>query len=303
MAERRDALGGFLPHRRVRAVPISPPPGPISSASSTRARATARLPPTMAFVRQLNKLMDDKEIGKFVVPIVPDEARTFGMDALFRKYGIYAHRGQLYEPVDSHLLLYYRESQRGATSRGGHHRGRGDGVLHGGRHRRRDPRRQHDPVLPLLFDVRLPAHRRLGLGMWRRALPAAFWSAARPGAPARSREGLQHQDGHSHLLASTFPSLISYDPAFAYEISVIVRDGIERMYHKREPVFYYITVENEPYVQPAKPEGVDEGILKGSTSSRQRRSRVIARAFTCSAAARSCARRWRRRSCWMPSSA
>ncbi len=261
MKEHREALGGYVPQRRVRAVPIAPPAddlfGEFDEGSGDREVAT-----TMAFVRLLNRLMDDKEIGKLIVPIVPDEARTFGMDALFRKYGIYAHRGQLYEPVDSHLLLYYRESQRGQlleegiTEAGAMASFMAAGtaaVTHGVN------------TIPFYLFYSMFGFQRIGDQAWAcgDARCRGFLIGCTAGRTTLAGEGLQHQDGHSHLLASTVPNLISYDPAFAYEIPVIVRDGVERMYHKREAVFYYITVENEPYLQPAKPEGADEGILKG----------------------------------------
>lgn len=261
MVERRKALGGFVPRRRVRAAPLKPPPADTYSEflESTGDRDVAT---TMAAVRLISRLMDDKELGKLVVPIVPDEARTFGMDALFRKYGIYAHAGQKYEPVDSHLLLYYRESrdgqllEEGITEAGSMASFTAAGtanVTHGVN------------TIPFFLFYSMFGLQRIGDMVWAAGdgRCRGFLIGCTSGRTTLAGEGLQHQDGHSHLLASTMPNLLSYDPAFAYEIAVIVRDGIRRMYQDREPVMYYITVQNEPYIQPAMPEGVEEGILKG----------------------------------------
>jgi pyruvate dehydrogenase E1 component len=217
---------------------------------------------TMVLVRMLARLMDEPEIGKLVVPIVPDEARTFGMDALFRKFGIYAHGGQRYEPVDSHLLLYYRESTDGqileeglseAGSMASFTAAGTANVTHAVN------------TIPFYLFYSMFGFQRIGDSAWAcgDSRGRGFLIGCTAGRTTLAGEGLQHQDGHSHLLASTVPNLLSYDPAFGYEIAAIVRDGIRRMYHDREPIFYYITVQNEPYAQPAKPDGVDEGILKG----------------------------------------
>ena len=261
MVERRRELGGYVPRRRVRAAPRTPPPKEIFSeffeSSGDREVAT-----TMAMVRLITRLMDDAELGKLIVPIVPDEARTFGMDALFRKYGIYSHAGQKYEPVDSHLLLYYRESrdgqllEEGITEAGSMASFTAAGtanVTHG------------INTIPFFLFYSMFGLQRIGDSIWAAADARCrgFLVGCTSGRTTLAGEGLQHQDGHSHILASTVPNLISYDPAFAYELAVIVRDGIRRMYHAREPVFYYITVQNEPYPQPAMPDGVEEGILKG----------------------------------------
>ena len=261
LLERRQALGGFVPRRRVRAAPLAAPARDIFkefyASSDDREVAT-----TMALVRMLTRLMDDPTLGKLIVPIVPDEARTFGMDALFRKYGIYSHVGQRYEPVDSHLLLYYREStdgqilEEGITEAGAMASFTAAGtanVTHG------------INMIPFYLFYSMFGFQRIGDSAWAAsdARCRGFLIGCTAGRTTLAGEGLQHQDGHSHLLASTFPSLVAYDPAFAYEIAVMVREGMRRMYELREPVFYYISVQNEPYPQPAMPEGVEEGILKG----------------------------------------
>ncbi len=259
--ERRQALGGFVPRRRKRAASLPAPSKNVFEEfyQGTGQREAAT---TMAMVRILSRLMDDPVYGKLIVPIVPDEARTFGMDAMFRKYGIYSHVGQRYEPVDSHLLLYYRESkdgqilEEGITEAGSMASFTAAGtanVTHGVN------------MIPFYLFYSMFGFQRIGDSAWAAAdaRTRGFLIGCTAGRTTLAGEGLQHQDGQSHLLASTIPSLISYDPAFAYELAVIVRDGIRRMYDLREAVFYYLTVENEPYPQPGMPEGVEEGILAG----------------------------------------
>ena len=244
-----------------------------SRASATRSRSSTRAPTarkastTMVFVRLLSKLLRDKKIGKLIVPIVPDEARTFGMEALFRQVGIYSHVGQLYEPVDSRHAALLQGSEGRPDPRRRHQRGRLDVVVHRGGHRLRDARHQHDPVLHLLLDVRLPAHRRPDLGRRRHAHARASCSAAPPAARRSNGEGLQHQDGHSHVLALPVPNCAAYDPAFAYELAVIIEDGIKRMYDDQEDIFYYLTLMNENYEHAA--------------DARRRRRTASSRACTC----------------------
>ncbi len=210
---------------------------------------------TMVFVRLLSKLLRDPEIGKLIVPIIPDEARTFGMEALFRQVGIYSSVGQLYEPVDMDTLLYYKEAKRRADSGRRHHRSRIHVLVHRRGHRLCQSRHQHDSLLHLLLDVRVPADRRSDLGRGRHAHVAASWLAAQPGRTTLAGEGLQHQDGHSHVLALRVPNCLAYDPAFAYEIAIIIQDGISRMYVDGESIFYYLTVTNEPLPMPEMPDG------------------------------------------------
>ncbi len=261
LTERRAALGGHVPRRMTRAPSMKAPPlsylNDFLSGSGGRNVAT-----TMSFVRILTKLMDHKDLGQLVVPIVPDEARTFGMDALFRKYGIYANRGQLYEPVDSHLLLYYREAQdgqlleEGITEAGSMASFTAAGTAH----------TTHGVnTIPFFIFYSMFGFQRIADSIWAHAdsRGRGFLVGATAGRTTLAGEGLQHQDGHSHLVASTVPTVQPYEPAFAYELAVIVQHGIVRMFERRDPVFYYITVQNEPYPQPAMPEGVEEGILKG----------------------------------------
>jgi len=261
LIERRRELCGHVPRRVVRAEPLEAPPIEVLDEflQGSKGRDVAT---TMAFVRILARLMDDKRIGRLVVPIVPDEARTFGMDALFRKYGIYAHRGQLYEPVDSHLLLYYREAkdgqllEEGITEAGSMASFTAAGTAH----------TSHGVnAIPFFIFYSMFGFQRIGDSIWAHAdaRGRGFLVGATAGRTTLAGEGLQHQDGHSHLLASTVPTVQSYDPAFAYEIAVIVQEGIRRMYQEQEDVFYYLTVENEPYPQPPMPDGVRDGILKG----------------------------------------
>jgi pyruvate dehydrogenase E1 component len=261
LIERRRELGGYVPRRRIRAAPLDQPATKLFDEfyKGTGERDAAT---TMVMVRMLTRLMDDEKFGKFIVPIIPDEARTFGMDALFRKYGIYAHGGQKYEPVDSHLLLYYRESkdgqllEEGITEAGSMSSFIAAGtanVTHG------------INTIPFFFFYSMFGMQRVGDLVWQAGDVRArgFLIGCTAGRTTLAGEGLQHQDGHSHVLSSVVPNLISYDPAYAYELAVIVRDGIRRMYHDREPIFYYLTVQNEPYQHPPMPKGAEEGILKG----------------------------------------
>ncbi len=275
--ERRRELGGFVPRRRVRAIPIDAPADALF-AEFHKGTGDREIATTMALVRLLTRLMDEPELGKCIVPIVPDEARTFGMDALFRKYGIYSHVGQRYEPVDSHLLLYYRESrdgqllEEGITEAGAMASFTAAGtanVTHG------------INMIPFFLFYSMFGFQRIGDMAWAAgdARARGFLIGCTAGRTTLAGEGLQHQDGHSHVLAGTIPNLISYDPAFAYEIAVIVQEGIRRRYQEREPIFFYITAQNEPYPQPDMPEGVQAGILKGlykfrAAEKREGRSRV-----------------------------
>ncbi|HQF41790.1 MAG TPA: pyruvate dehydrogenase (acetyl-transferring), homodimeric type, partial [Ignavibacteriaceae bacterium] len=217
---------------------------------------------TMVFVRILAKLLKDKEIGKLIVPIVPDEARTFGMEALFRQVGIYSHAGQLYEPVDAASLLYYKEAkdgqilEEGITEAGSMSSFMAAGtayLTHG------------INMIPFFVYYSMFGLQRVGDLVWAAADMGAkgFLFGGTSGRTTLAGEGLQHQDGNSHLLAYTVPNLVTYDPAFAYEIAVIIRDGIKRMFEDQENIFYYITLMNENYAMPEMPKGVKEGILKG----------------------------------------
>ena len=216
----------------------------------------------MAFVRVLTKLLKDKQIGRHIVPIVPDEARTFGMEALFRQCGIYSHVGQLYEPVDADQLMYYKEARDGQILEEGiNEAGSMSSYIAAGT----AYANQSVYTIPFYIYYSMFGFQRIGDLIWASAdlRCRGFLVGGTAGRTTLNGEGLQHQDGHSHLLAMPVPNLLAYDPAFAYEIAVIVREGLRRMYVQKEDIFYYLTVGNENYVQAAMPEGVDEGILKG----------------------------------------
>jgi pyruvate dehydrogenase E1 component len=260
LQERRRALGGFVPARRVRKEPL--PSLGEDFWQEFFAGVDREVSTTMAFVRMLTQLMKHKEIGRQVVPIVPDEARTFGMESLFRQFGIYSHVGQVYEPVDKGMLLYYREAkdgqmlEEGITEAGSMASTIAAGTSYA----------THGiDMIPFFIFYSMFGFQRVGDLIWAAAdqRTRGFLLGATSGRTTLNGEGLQHQDGHSHVLASTVPNLVCYDPAYVYEIAVIVRDGMHRMYRNREDVFYYITLTNENYPMPSKPEGSDEGILKG----------------------------------------
>jgi len=207
-------------------------------------------------------LMEEKEIGKWIVPIIPDEARTFGMEAFFKKFGIYSNVGQLYEPVDSHTLLAYREAKNGQLLEEGiTEAGSMSSFIAAG-----SAYATHGiPTIPFFIYYSMFGFQRIGDLIWAAAdqRVRGFLLGGTAGRTTLMGEGLQHQDGHSHVLASTVPNLVAYDPAFAYELAVIIRDGIRRMYEVGDSVFYYITLGNEPYQMPPMPEGSEEGILRG----------------------------------------
>src|SRR2546427_5022037 len=216
----------------------------------------------MVFVRLLSKLLRDKELGRLVVPIVPDEARTFGMESLFRSVGIYSHAGQMYEPVDMDTLLYYKEAsdgqiiEEGITEAGSMSSFVAAGTAYA----------THGVnTIPFFIYYSMFGFQRIGDLIWAAgdARAKGFLLGGTAGRTTLAGEGLQHQYGHTHVLALGIPTLRAYDPAFAYEIAVIIQDGIRRMYKENESIFYYITVMNEPYVMPHMPEGVKEGVLKG----------------------------------------
>ena len=229
---------------------------------------------TMAIVRVIARLLREKEgIGKHVVPIIPDEARTFGMEALFSQFGIYSHVGQLYEPTDAGSLMFYREAisgqiiEEGITEAGSISSFIAAGTSYA----------SHGVnMVPFFIFYSMFGFQRVGDLIWAAAdmRCRGFLIGGTAGRTTLAGEGLQHQDGNSHLLACTVPNLIAYDPAFAFEIGVIVREGIRRMYENCEDVFYYLTVENESYPMPEMPEGVEEGILKGMYCYRRSRSRA-----------------------------
>jgi len=259
--ERRRALGGTLPQRRTEAPPLEVPDLDAFDAllESTGDREVAT---TMVAVRLLQLLIRDKAIGERVVPIVPDESRTFGMEAMFKRLGIYASAGQLYEPVDSDQLTMYREDKQGQILQEGINEAgatsswiaAGTAYSNHGLH-----------MIPFYFFYSMFGFQRVGDLIWAAgdAQARGFLFGGTAGRTTLNGEGLQHQDGHSHLAASTVPNCVAYDPAFSYELAVIVQDGLRRMFREQEDVFYYITMMNEKYVHPAMPEGARDGILRG----------------------------------------
>ncbi len=284
LQEKRKALGGYLPERKVRAPKLKPVKEDLFDEfyKGTEGRAVST---TMVIVRMLAKMVRDPEFGKLVVPIVPDEARTFGMEALFRQIGIYSSVGQLYEPVDMDTLLYYKEAkdgqilEEGITESGSLSSFIAAGTSYA----------NHGiNTIPFFIFYSMFGLQRCGDLVWAAGdqRTHGFLVGGTAGRTTLAGEGLQHQDGHSQLLAYPVPNLVAYDPAFAYELAVIIQDGIRRMYVEQEDIFYYITVMNEPWAQPPMPEstpadakassaggpgkaGVREGILKGMYRFRQ----------------------------------
>ncbi|MBI2357849.1 MAG: pyruvate dehydrogenase (acetyl-transferring), homodimeric type [Deltaproteobacteria bacterium] len=261
LLKRRKELGGFLPERKVRAKPMETP-GLEYSAEFLKDSGELQLSTTMAFVRILSKLLRHKEIGRLIVPIIPDEARTFGMDALFRQIGIYSPKGQLYDPVDRETLLYYQEAKDGQILEEGiTEAGSMASFIAAG-----SAYATHGiNTIPFYIFYSMFGFQRIGDLMWAAGDIKArgFLLGATAGRTTLNGEGLQHQDGHSHVLAGTIPTLLTYDPAFAYELAVILHDGMRRMYQVGEEIYYYITLYNENHPMPGMPEGQEQGILKG----------------------------------------
>jgi pyruvate dehydrogenase E1 component len=262
MHERREALGGFVPKRRRQAEPVQVPP---LSAFDALLKATGEdraMSTTMAFVRVLSTLVRDKKLGKYVVPIVPDESRTFGMEGMFRQLGIYSHVGQLYTPQDAEQLMFYKEDQNGQILQEGINEA---GAMSSWIAAATSYSTHGVPMIPFYIFYSMFGFQRVGDLCWAAGDMRArgFLLGGTAGRTTLNGEGLQHEDGHSHLAASTIPNCISYDPTFAYELAVIMQDGMRRMYAEQEDVFYYITVMNENYPHPAMPQGAEQGILKG----------------------------------------
>ena len=261
MKKRREELGGYVPIRQVRARPLKAPSIELFR-EFLKGTGDREASTTMAFARMFSQLLRDPEIGKWIVPIIPDEARTFGMEPLFRQCGIYSSVGQVYEPVDADTLLYYREAkdgqilEEGITEAGAMSSFMAAGnayATHGVN------------TIPFFIYYSMFGFQRIGDLVWAAAdmRCKGFMLGGTAGRTTLNGEGLQHEDGHSHVLASTVPNLVTYDPAFAYEIATILQDGIRRMYQEQEDIFYYLTLGNELYPMPAIPEDAMEGILKG----------------------------------------
>ncbi|MEY3685943.1 MAG: hypothetical protein RJB00_893 [Actinomycetota bacterium] len=277
MMEKRAELGGSVPRRRSKSKPL-PQPQDSDFAVMTRGSGAQEIATTMAFVRLLKDLAKVEGLGHRIVPIIPDEARTFGMDSLFPTMKIYSPHGQQYLAVDRELMLSYKESTSGV-------------ILHEGINEAGSTASftavgtsysTHDePMIPVYIFYSMFGFQRTGDAFWAAAdqMARGFVMGATAGRTTLNGEGLQHEDGHSQLLASTNPAVVAYDPAFAFELGHIVKDGLRRMYgEKSENIFYYLTVYNEPYVQPAEPENLDvEGLLKGiylyAKAKKQRRAK------------------------------
>ncbi len=265
----RRKMGNFVPSREIKAKPLNVINEDIFE-EFYKGSEGKEVATTMAFVRMLARLLKDEEIGKLIVPIVPDEARTFGMDSLFRQVGIYSHIGQLYEPVDSDTLLYYKEAkdgqilEEGITEAGAMASFIAAGTAYA---------TFGINTIPIYMFYSMFGLQRIGDLVWAAGdiRCKGFLVGGTSGRTTLPGEGLQHCDGNSHVYALAYPTLKAYDPAFAYEIAVIVLDGIKKMYHEQKDLIYYITIMNELYEQPPMPEGVKEGIIKGlykySTSS------------------------------------
>ncbi len=256
-----ESLGGPVPQRRSQTYSLT-----IASTDAFESQISGsgdrELSTTMAFVRMLTALCKDEEIGERVVPIVPDEARTFGMEGMFRQLGIYSAVGQLYDPADSHQVMFYREDKKGQMLE--------EGITEAGAFSTwlaaaTSYSVNNYPLIPFYTYYSMFGFQRVGDLCWAAGDSQArgFLIGATAGRTTLNGEGLQHQDGHSHILSSTIPNCVSYDPAYAYELAIIVQDGLKRMYKNMESVFYYITTMNENYQQPAMPAGVEEGIIRG----------------------------------------
>ena len=263
MLDRRRTLGGFVPERRTKSKVLTLP-GRDTYKALKKGSGTQEVATTMATVRTLKELLRDKEIGPRIVPIIPDEARTFGMDSWFPNLKIYNRNGQLYTAVDAELMLAYKESEIGH-------------ILHEGINEAGSTASftavgtsyatHNEPMIPIYIFYSMFGFQRTGDGLWAAAdqMARGFVLGATAGRTTLTGEGLQHADGHSLLLAATNPAVVAYDPAFAYEIAYIVESGLHRMYGENpENVYFYLTIYNEPYVQPAEPDGLDvEALLRG----------------------------------------
>ena len=257
MKERREALGGYMPVRRAQSDVELELPSLKAFDAVLKGSGDREISSTMAFVRVLTALLKDKKIGKRIVPIIPDEARTFGMEGLFRQVGIYAHHGQKYTPQDADQVAYYREDKKGQVIQEGINElgAMASWVAAGTSYSL-----NNEPMIPFYIYYSMFGFQRVGDLVWAAgdSQTRGFLIGGTAGRTTLNGEGLQHQDGHSHILFGTVPNCISYDPTYGYEIAVIVQDGLKRMYEDQENVFYYLTVMNENYQQPEMPEGVEE---------------------------------------------
>lgn len=259
--KQRELLGGYLPARSTQVESLKIPALEDFS-SITKGLGDREISTTMAFVRILSVLLKNKEINSRIVPIVPDECRTFGMEGLFRQIGIYSPVGQLYTPVDHEQVMFYREAKDGQILEEGINEA---GAFCSWIAAATSYSSNKLAMIPFYIYYSMFGFQRIGDLAWAAGDIQArgFLLGGTAGRTTLAGEGLQHQDGHSHLYASTIPNCVSYDPTYAYELAVIIQNGLHRMYEKQENIFYYITVMNENYTHPDMPEGVEEGIIKG----------------------------------------
>jgi pyruvate dehydrogenase E1 component len=268
MQQRRTELGGHLPARRKKSYALNVPVLSDFKALLEASSEGREISTTMAFVRLLNILTKDKNIGKRIVPIVPDESRTFGMEGMFRQLGIWSQVGQLYTPQDADQLMFYKEDKHGQVLQEGINEAGGlcDWIAAGTSYSTHNV-----PMIPFFIYYSMFGFQRVGDLIWAAAdqRTRGFLMGGTAGRTTLNGEGLQHEDGHSHVIATTVPNCVSYDPTYAYELAVIIQDGLRRMYIEQEDIFYYITVMNENYAHPAMPKGMELNILKGMYSFRQ----------------------------------
>ncbi|MDF2178411.1 pyruvate dehydrogenase (acetyl-transferring), homodimeric type [Aliiglaciecola sp. CAU 1673] len=262
LRERREALKGFMPKRLPKSTESLQAPSLKAFDAITKGSGEREISTTMAFVRVLTAMLKDKDIGARVVPIIPDEARTFGMEGLFRQVGIYSSQGQKYEPQDADQVAYYREDKKGQVLQEGINElgAMASWLAAGTSYSTNDL-----PMIPVYIYYSMFGFQRVGDLAWAAgdSQCRGFLVGGTAGRTTLNGEGLQHQDGHSHIQAGLIPNCVTYDPTYGYEVAVIVQDGLRRMYEEQENVFYYLTVMNENYVQPEMPKDVEEGIIKG----------------------------------------
>lgn len=261
LKERRAALGGSFPSRQSDFTALKVPKLDIFN-NVLKGTGDREISTTMAFVRILSAIIKDKEVGNRVVPIVPDEARTFGMEGMFRQLGIYSSVGQLYEPTDAGQIMYYREDQKGQVMEEGINEG---GAFAAWLAAATSYSNNDFPLVPFYVFYSMFGFQRVGDLSWAAGDLQArgFLIGGTSGRTTLNGEGLQHQDGHSHILAGTIPNCVTYDPTYAYELAIIIQSGLEEMYVKKMAKYYYITVMNENYIQPAMPKGCEDGVIRG----------------------------------------
>ena len=259
---RREELGGYLPARRMKVTEPLPVPELELFKSQLEGSGEREVSTTMSFVRVLAALLRDKKIGPRIVPIVPDESRTFGMEGMFRQLGIYSHVGQLYEPEDAGSMMFYKEDQQGQILQMGINEA---GAMSAWIAAATSYSNHDTQMIPFYVFYSMFGFQRIGDLAWAAGDSRArgFLLGGTAGRTTLNGEGLQHEDGHSHVLSQTIPNCLSYDPAYGYEIAVIVQEGLRRMIGEQDDVFYYLTIANENYPHPEMPDGAEEGILKG----------------------------------------